>query len=107
MIGGNSLQLVLVNKTDVSWWSMRNSAEEVGLVPVNYIDKLEETDSRSKETVPQNQVQENGGDEVGMGAYGWMGGWMGGYEWMGGWVHLSVSLHGSACYPRHHFTGLS
>ena len=53
-----SLQLVLVNKTDVSWWSMSNSAGEVGLVPVTYIDKLEETDSS------KDHVQENGGNEV-------------------------------------------
>ena len=36
-----SIQLYLIDKTDVSWWSMRSKSGGEGLVPVNYIDKLD------------------------------------------------------------------
>ena len=43
-----SSQLYLVDKTDVSWWSMQSkSSGDTGLVPVNYIDKLD-TDQEQK-----------------------------------------------------------
>ena len=35
------MQLLLVDKTDVSWWSMRSAEGVKGLVPVNYIEKWE------------------------------------------------------------------
>ena len=34
-------QFFLVDKTDVSWWTVRTTNGQQGLVPVNYIDKLE------------------------------------------------------------------
>lgn len=34
-------QLFLVDKTDVSWWTMQTPEGRSGLVPVNYIDKLD------------------------------------------------------------------
>lgn len=34
-------QMFLVDKTDVSWWSMKTAEGKQGLVPVNYIDKLD------------------------------------------------------------------
>ena len=36
------LQLILVDKIDVLWWAMETSDGKRGMVPVNYIDKLEE-----------------------------------------------------------------
>ncbi len=30
-----------MDKTDPSWWSMQKKSGEIGLVPVNYIDKQE------------------------------------------------------------------
>jgi len=44
-------QLTLVDKTDVSWWSMKASNGNQGLVPVNYIDKLD--------TVEESQTSHN------------------------------------------------
>lgn len=36
-----TVQLYLIDKTDVSWWSMQSQSGAQGLVPVNYIDKLD------------------------------------------------------------------
>lgn len=41
-----SLQLTLVDKTDVSWWTMKSPSGNQGLVPVNYIDKLDTPDEK-------------------------------------------------------------
>lgn len=43
------MQLYLIDKTDVSWWSMRSQSGSQGLVPVNYIDKLD-TDQEQQAT---------------------------------------------------------
>ena len=48
------VQLVLIDKTDVSWWTMKTSNGKQGLVPVNYIDKLD--------TVEEKQVDDHTDD---------------------------------------------
>ena len=49
--------MFLVDKTDVSWWTMQTQEGKQGLVPVNYIDKLEdyqEAQERISPATPAN-----------------------------------------------------
>ena len=58
-------QLILVDKTDVSWWSMRSSSSgNQGLVPVNYIDKLDTADEKQADNTDGPIVQVNGTSSV-------------------------------------------
>ncbi len=46
------VQLTLVDKTDVSWWTMKSASGKDGLVPVNYMDKLEAPDEKVASNSP-------------------------------------------------------
>ena len=51
------MQLYLIDKTDVSWWSMQSQSGAQGLVPVNYIDKLDV--SQEQQAANLNKVDDH------------------------------------------------